>query len=210
VKSKLAAVFEAETPAQLARLYDELAPLYDKELDSDVGPQHATETFSRHVPREAKTLDAGCGTGRVGQLLHDLGYSDLEGLDLSPGMLAEARKRGCYVALHRQALGDRLDFPDESFDAVVSVGVFVRGHARSCALNELVRVVKPRGYIVFTLRPEFYAKSDFPSTMTSLADARRWHWVETTAPFNAGYREFPEVNLQVWVFRVLASPSPRG
>jgi hypothetical protein len=38
--------------------------------------------------------------------------------------------------------------------------------------------------------------------MEALVDAGRWCWVETGEPFNAGFKEFPDINLQVWVYRV--------
>jgi 2-polyprenyl-3-methyl-5-hydroxy-6-metoxy-1,4-benzoquinol methylase len=35
-------------------------------------------------------LDMGCGTGLVGQYLHEDGFKNIVGLDASPGMLKEA------------------------------------------------------------------------------------------------------------------------
>jgi len=207
MSDKVAAVFEAGTQHELSRSYDELAPSYDAELDTDLGPQRAVEVVTRHVPQEARVLDAGCGTGRVGQLLYERGFRNLEGLDLSPGMLAQARKKRCYTMLYEGTLGGSLDFADDEFDAVVGVGVFVRGHAPSASLTELIRVTKPQSHVVFTLRPEFYEGSDFKSTMNGLSESGAWRWVETTKAFNARYREFPDINLQVWVFQVLSTPS---
>ena len=83
------------------------------------------------------------------------------------------------------------------------VGVFVRGHASSRAFAELIRITKPGGYIIFTLRPEFYVATDFKATMRSLAEAGRWRLVETTEPFDGRYKHFPGINLQVWVYEVL-------
>jgi SAM-dependent methyltransferase len=200
--SKVARVFEANTPQELAERYDDLAESYDDELATDVSPQRAVEVLVRYVASEARILDAGCGTGKVGQILHDRGYRNLEGSDISPGMLREARKKNCYVALHQQALGETLAFPTGAFDAVVSVGLFLRGHAPSRSFDELIRITRPGGHIIFTLRPEFYAASDFKDKMEALVDAGRWCWVETGEPFNAGFKEFPDINLQVWVYRV--------
>ena len=73
----------------------------------------------RYVTPAARILDAGCGTGLAGQMLAARGYRQLEGLDLSAGMLREAGNKGCYTALHHQALGDALDFPSAIFDAVL-------------------------------------------------------------------------------------------
>ncbi len=199
---KVEAVFEAATPQELSERYDDLAESYDDELASEVGPQHAVEVLARYAGLEAAILDAGCGTGRVGQLLHERGYRKLEGLDISPGMLEKARETNCYRALYQQALGETLTLPAGAFDAVVGVGVFLRGHAPSTSFNELIRVAKPGGHIIFTLRPEFYAATDFKDKMAALTDAGLWTLVETSEPFNARYKAFPDINLQVWVYRV--------
>jgi SAM-dependent methyltransferase len=60
-------------------------------------------------------------------------------------MLGRARARGVYRELRRRALGDKLDFADEIFAAVVSFGVFTPGHAPASALDELVRITRPGG-----------------------------------------------------------------
>lgn len=200
--SKVEAVFEANTPQELSQRYDDLAESYDDELATEVSPEHALEVLVRYVRIDATILDAGCGTGKVGQMLYERGYRKLEGLDISPGMLQEARKKRCYNALHQQALGEPLTLLTASFDAVVCVGVFLRSHAPSSSFDELTRVTKPGGHIIFTLRPEFYAITDFKNKLASMTDARLWTWIETGEPFNARYKAFPDINLQVWVYRV--------
>jgi SAM-dependent methyltransferase len=120
-------------------------------------------------------------------------------------MLREAARKGCYTTLHQQTLGEALALPAATFDAVLVVGVFARAHAPSRAFVELVRVVKPHGHIVFTLRPEFYVSTDFKATMTKLADDGAWRLVEVGHPFPGRYSGFPDVNLQVWVYEVLGN-----
>lgn len=201
--SRVEAVFAAQNPQELAARYDAWAASYEEDMDDHGGPQEAAGVLTRYVAPEARILDAGCGTGLVGQILAARGYHQLEGLDLSAGMLREASHKGCYTALHQQTLGDALNFPAATFDAVLSVGVFARAHAPSRSLAELVRITKPGGYIIFTLRPEFYVATDFKATMTALADAGQWRLVETTEPFDGRYKHFPGIDLQVWVYEVL-------
>lgn len=201
--SKVGAVFEANTPQELAERYDDLAGSYDDELATDVSPQRAVEVLVRYVAIEARILDAGCGTGKIGQLLYERGNRKLEGLDISPAMLQEARKKRCYTALYQEALGGTLALPTAAFDAVVCVGVFVRGHAPSSSFDDLIRVTRPGGHIIFTLRPEFYAGTDFKDKMATLTDVGRWRWVETGEPFDTSIKDFPGINLQVWVYEVI-------
>ena len=117
-------------------------------------PALALEACRQYVPSDARILDAGAGTGLVGKALSDAGYRNLTAIDMSPGMLEEARAKGVYRQLRRMVLGERLDFPDDNFDAVVSIGVLTLGHAPARSLDEMVRVTKPGGHVIFTLRPD--------------------------------------------------------
>jgi ubiquinone/menaquinone biosynthesis C-methylase UbiE len=205
MSTKVHAVFEARNEQELAARYNDWAVSYDEDMGDHGGPREAVETLGRLVSRDARILDAGCGTGLAGLLLAEAGFGNIEGLDLSPGMLDEAAKKGCYAALHEQRLGETLQFGPGSFDAVLVVGVFVRAHAPSRSLNELVRITRPGGFVVFTLRPEFYSDTDFKTTMNNLAAAGRWRLKETSEPFDGRYKEFPGINLQVWAYEVLAN-----
>ncbi len=198
------AVFLATTQQELAEQYDKWATSYENDLEGHGGPSEAVEQFSLYVPETARILDAGCGTGIVGQLLAEQGYKNLEGLDLSTGMLEEARKKNCYTTFYQQALGEPLAIPDASFDAIVIVGVFVMAHVRSHAFDELIRITKPGGHIIFTLRPEFYANTDFKAKMDALQADGLWTLINVTAPFHGRFKAHPDVNLQVWVYAVNA------
>jgi predicted TPR repeat methyltransferase len=202
MSKKVYEVFAAQNAEELAQRYDEWAASYEDDMDDHGGPREAVEALAAFAGPDALVLDAGCGTGLVGELLAARGYRNLEGLDLSEGMLAKAAAKGCYTALHQGALGGApLDLPAHRYDAIVCVGVFTRAHAPATSLHELVRLVKPGGYIVFTLRPEFYAASDFKTTMADLTAAGSWQLVETGEQFDARYKEFPGINMQVWVYR---------
>jgi len=200
---KVTAVFASQSPDELAARYDDWAPSYEQDMGDHAGPHECVDALTRSVSPESRILDAGCGTGLAGQLLAARGYRRLEGLDISEGMLREAAAKGCYAALYRGTMGEPLDFETGAFDAVLSVGVFVRAHAPGRSLHELVRITRPGGRLVFTLRPEFYLGSDFLAAMTGLSESRRWRVVETTPPFEGRYRHSPGIQLQVWICEVL-------
>ena len=92
-------VYAAENNEELAERYGQWAEAYDADI-KDVfdwqAPKRAVEFFAKHVSRESRVLDAGAGTGLAGQALASLGYKNLEAMDMSPGMLDQARKKGVY------------------------------------------------------------------------------------------------------------------
>ncbi len=203
--AKVHNVFAAQNNAELATGYDDWAASYESDMGDHAGPPEVVETVTRFAGPEARILDAGCGTGLAGDLFAARGYRNIEGLDLSPGMLREAGRKGCYTALYEHALGDTLDLASAAYDAVICVGVFVMAHAPASSFDELLRITKPGGHLIFTLRPEFYQNTAFKDKMAELTAAGQWALVETSAPFAGRYREFPEVNLQVWVYRRAAA-----
>lgn len=199
-------VYSSRNNNELAERYDQWAKDYDVDLDEEfgwLGPQRAVEFFVQYVPANARILDAGAGTGLVGALLAKRGYSDLIAMDLSHGMLEEARKKNAYREFHRMVLGEPLDYPTDSFDAVISVGVLTVGHAPASSFDELVRITSPGGYIIFSLRPDVYRDSGFKEKQDSLEAAREWKLVEVSEEFQPLPKAEPDVYHQVWAYQKL-------
>lgn len=178
----LGAVYGASTPDQIAAVYDQWADSYDDEM-AKAGYRHPSvglALLARHAARgTGPVLDAGCGTGLLGDWLGILGLGPVEGLDLSEGMLARARARGCYARLHRLALGGPLPFADGAFAAVISTGVFTTGHVGAEALPELVRITRAGGPIVLTVKTTLW-QGGFAEALSAHPDLQI---VEQTEPY---------------------------
>ena len=204
-ENKVQWVYGSENNRQLEERYDEWAKDYDEDLESDFGyviPRVAAETFERFVPKDARALDAGAGTGLVGVELHRLGYTGLDAMDMSRGMLDEARRKGVYGDLHQMVMGEPLDLDTDSYDAAVCVGVLTLGHAPAHSLDELARIVRPGGYVVFTLRPDIYERDGFREKQRQLETEGAWELAEVTEEFQGMPKGEPEVYFQVWTYRV--------
>ena len=131
-------VYSSNNNQELEERYDVWAQEYDADLDQDFGwvcPQRSAEALARHTPLDASILDAGAGTGLVGEILGPLGYKDMVAMDLSQGMLDVAAQKGVYRAFDQMTLGERLDYDDGQFGAVISVGVMTLGHAPASSLG---------------------------------------------------------------------------
>ena len=196
-------VVSAEDHAELEKRYDKWAKDYDSDLERDygwLGPQKTAEVTARHVSREARVLDAGAGTGMAGEALSKLGYRNLVAMDLSQGMLEEARRKRVYWELHRMRMGDPLDFASDSFDAVVCVGALLSGHAPASSLDELVRITRPGGHVIFTLR-NIHEGEGFQEKQAALELEGRWKLVEAAEEFQSLPKGEPDVYHQIWVYR---------
>jgi len=207
-QNKVQWVYSSRNNQELAERYDQWARDYDSDLKRDFeyqGPQRACELFVSYVPKEARILDAGAGTGQVGEALVELGYADLVAMDLSQGMLEEARQKNVYRELHQMVMGEPLDFATDSFDAVVCVGTLTLGHAPASSLDELVRITRPGGYIVYTLRPDIYESHGFKEKQATLESAGKWKLIEVGEKLQSLPKGEPEVYHQVWVYQVISS-----
>ena len=201
-------IYSSHDNKELKERYDQWAKDYDTDLDEGfgwLGPQRAVEFFARHVPKTARILDAGAGTGLVGELLTRQGYNNLVAMDLSSGMLEEARKKNAYREFHQMVMGEPLNYATDSFDAVISVGVLTVGHAPASSFDELIRITKPGGYIVFSLRPDVYRDSGFKEKQDALESEGKWKLVEVSEEFQPLPKGEPDVYHQVWVYQVVSS-----
>jgi ubiquinone/menaquinone biosynthesis C-methylase UbiE len=108
----------------------------------------ALEMFAARVPPGSKVLDIGCGTGHLAGELMQRGY-EAWGVDFSEGMVQYARE---HYRSDRFQVGDieRIQFPDNTFDAVMCLGVVEYLSDDLPALREMWRVLKPGGWAVIT------------------------------------------------------------
>jgi SAM-dependent methyltransferase len=183
VERKIETVFNAKSREELATTYDHWAATYDADMQSIgyVHPAIIVGLVSRYVPDlKSAVLDAGVGTGTIGQLLAILGYSNLRGLDMSDGMLARAALRNIYVELRNEILGEALDIETASLDCILSTGTFTTGHAPASAFDELVRVTKHGGYLIFTVGTKVWSEAGFEDKLAALENAGLLALVYTT------------------------------
>ena len=199
-------VYSSKDNQELEERYDQWSKDYDSDLSEEFdyqSPRRAAEVLAGYVPRDARILDAGAGTGLVGEILASMGYQRMVAMDLSQGMLEEARKKGVYEDFHQMVMGETLDFETGSFDAVITVGVLTVGHAPASSLDELVRVTRPNGVIVFSLRPDVYEHNGFRERQDDLEVQGKWQLVDRTEEFQPMPKGEPEVMHRVWVYRVV-------
>jgi SAM-dependent methyltransferase len=134
---------------------------YDKEIIQNL-PDDAVESycgvgnpFTLGPIQEGETvLDIGCGTG-VDTLIAAIMVGPegkVVGIDMVPEMLERAMKNLNETILSnvtfQPASAENLPFPDESFDVVISNGVFNLIPDKVKALSEVLRVLKRSGRLM--------------------------------------------------------------
>jgi pseudaminic acid biosynthesis-associated methylase len=78
----------------------------------------------RGIPPNASFLEVGCNTGSQLELLQQMGWKNLSGIELQPYALAIAQKRLPGVSL-KLGSARQLPFSDRSFDVVFTSGVLI-------------------------------------------------------------------------------------
>lgn len=197
--------YQAASLEEQQAAYDDWAQQYEADLCA-MGyriPAMIASVFTRHVSAgTAPILDAGCGGGIQAEPLVALGYGPITGIDLSEGMLAIARGKNLYADLRQMTLGERLDFPDDQFAAVISSGTITPKHAPPQSFEELIRVAKPGAPIVFSLRCDEAQEPEYPATVEKLAQDGRWSHVFSTEGFRSMPYGEPEVIHRIHVYEV--------
>ncbi len=200
----LGSVYAARNSQEIADLYDRWADDYEESILAwgYLTPAVTSWFIGRFVEDQtASVLDAGAGTGLMGDVLAALGYSDVTAIDISEKMLAHARRKGVYREVRRMELGRDLDLPTGAFAAVVATGVFAAGHAPPESLDELTRVTRPGGAVIFSVRTDVYEDA-FGPRQERLESDGRWERVGETRAFSHLPLEDPELQLQIFAYRV--------
>ena len=205
VSTFLKNVYDAQNTCDLQEAYDAWSGKYEAHVTA-FGyniPAVAAGLFGKYVPTETTPiLDAGAGTGMMGGILDALGYQGQVGIDISPGMLEKAGERNVYEELRRMVLGEALDFPSDRFGACQSIGVFTEGHAPAAAFDELVRVLRPGGHIIFSILEDVSVQKGYGAKLEALEENGKWRLVERTKPFQGLPLECPHQLNRVYVYQV--------
>jgi ubiquinone/menaquinone biosynthesis C-methylase UbiE len=158
MKTPTTAHDELASSAAVRRYFDKTAQgyaeAYERNTNSGysfrIRKQRVLELFDQ--PGGA-VLDAGCGPGvMVEDLVRDAGC-ELWGVDVSANMISRAIQEYSGSPRVHFSVGavENLDFPTDSFDAVLSMGVLEYLDHPGPAVEEMYRVLKPGGTLIVTV-----------------------------------------------------------
>ncbi len=160
---RLGAVEVSVMPQAYVRaLFDHYAPAFDQALVEGLSYRapalirDAVEAACRSAglrKRFGSMIDLGCGTGLAGVVFRPH-VDHLTGIDLSPGMIAQARKKAVYERLQADDLNVFLNAEASArsfYDLAVAADVFVYFPDLTPILAATARVIEAGGILAFTV-----------------------------------------------------------
>jgi predicted TPR repeat methyltransferase len=140
---------------EAAELYREWASTYDDDVfgvSGFTGSARIADLLADALTDpDQPVVDLGCGTGAVGHRLAQRGVTTIDGIDLSPEMIAVAARTGAY---RRLTAGDLNALPidlDATYAAAVSAGTFTTGHVGPGAVPRLMQLLRPGGLVAWVI-----------------------------------------------------------
>jgi SAM-dependent methyltransferase len=108
--------------------------------------------------RGRRLLDVGCGDGTFTVLI-GAPFEEVHGVDVQPDNIEEFKARVSGESKYQPHLtsATRLDFPDEYFDAVMSLECLEHVDDLDAVTRECARVLKPGGQLLITVPNRWYA-----------------------------------------------------
>lgn len=196
-------VIRAPDNAEMRRRYDIWAQAYDADVGSAedyLGPMETAKVAKGVFNPDARIMDAGAGTGLLGETLSQEGFRNLIAVDYSAEMLAIAQGKDIYSELHTCDLSAPTDFPTNAFDGVVTCGT--TSQMPSASLREFERIIRPGGAIVFAVVPDPWQACGYADIYADLHRAGRLSLKSRGAPFQMMPTTEPEFYCEIWVIEV--------
>jgi 2-polyprenyl-3-methyl-5-hydroxy-6-metoxy-1,4-benzoquinol methylase len=139
------------------------------------GGQMAVQNIGDALARVGKTiedfdaiLDFGCGCGRVTRQWASVRRPKVYGTDYNPTLLNWCKHNLPFAQFALNASDPPLPFNPQQFDFVYALSVFTHlpEAAQFAWMDEMLRVIKPGGYLLFSTHGENYLKTLEPDEVT--------------------------------------------
>lgn len=147
--------------------YDDWSQTYEQSLGDGRYRSHiiAAEEVTRMVPKErrqlVRVLDVAAGTGWVGRELHKNGFTNMDALEPSTGMMNILKDSGIYKIKYQELIGvGENTVPQDAYDVVVISGGMGDGHVPVSGIDDMIRFAKPGGLVIIVMRLEFVSTAE--------------------------------------------------
>lgn len=142
-----------------------------------LGAATVRDTLERNglpIERMRALLDFGCGCGRVIRHWHRLPDTEVHGTDYNRDLIAWCRDHLTFARFGTNQLHPPLDYSGATFDLVYAFSVFTHltEEMQRPWLDELMRVIRPGGHLLFSTHGDFYIPSLRPEERDAFARGR--------------------------------------
>lgn len=153
--------------------YDAWAASYDAEIKDNgyATPGRCAAALAQFATdMSAPVLDFGCGTGLSGLALKLAGFSTIDGVDLSPDMLAVARDKKVYRHLRQIAAEENPIETPGSYGAIALIGVVGIGAAPVSVVDTMMAGLEPGGLLVLSLNDKVLGDPSYEGRLNEHVD----------------------------------------
>lgn len=164
--------YALRSPEDNRRYYADWATRYDADFAQAMAYRQPSRVADAFIGAGGKgpVLDVGAGTGLLGVALAAQGIAPLDGIDISPEMLAVARAKGCYRHLTVADLTQPLPPLSAPCNGIVSSGTFTHGHLGPEVLEPLIAIAAPGAVFAFSVHEGVWLARGFAAALAALAD----------------------------------------
>lgn len=164
----LGGAYALRTPEDHRRYYAAWAARYDADFAARMAyrlPDLVAAAYAA-AGGAGPVLDVGAGTGLLGVALAARGIGPVDGVDLSPEMLAAARAKGCYRRLAQADLTAGLPPLDTPYAGLASSGTFTRGHLGPDVLVGLFDLCAPGAVVALSVHEAVWEAQGFAAALS--------------------------------------------
>ncbi|MBL7100960.1 MAG: class I SAM-dependent methyltransferase [Nanoarchaeota archaeon] len=133
------------------KTYNKIAKIYSKFTFHKVY-QYPLNKFISMIPKKAKVLDAGCGSGRDAQYFKEYGF-EVTAIDAAEKMVEEAKKNVKGVKFKKMDMM-KTDFKDKTFEGVWAAASLLNNEKKNIPkiLAELKRILNDEGVLYISVK----------------------------------------------------------
>lgn len=139
------------TQAGYSKVAAQYAKEFFNELDNKPLDRQLLNRFARQMKGKGDVCDIGCGPGQITRYLRDRGVENIFGIDLSPGMVSQAKRLNADIDFYQGNMS-ALDMAAESLAGIVAFYslIHIPNEEVVSVLQEFKRVLQPGGLLFFS------------------------------------------------------------
>lgn len=173
-KDQIENAYNIENTEQARGLYKNWAETYNAEVAKHgyATPGRCARAVASFAPDlTVPVLDVGCGTGLSGMALKDVGFSTIDGCDISPEMLAKAGEvNDLYRKSWQTDLENPFPFEPGTYAIITAMGVITPSHAPPETIDAILSVLPKDGLLAFSLNDHALEDPTFEARIAENVD----------------------------------------